>query len=105
MVTGHVHSQLVKGADDAENEIAPTPWVISGGGGGIPSDGMPSLSSPDDQYGFMHMTMSKEELRIVNIDHNGIEGRSVVAKPRPCLDCHTATTASATTTETASWGP
>jgi hypothetical protein len=100
MVVGHMHSQIVYGADEAANLIAPTVWVVSGGGGGITSDYVPSLDDPDDQYGFMHMTMSKEELRIVNIDHNGLEGLSAVVQKRTCRRCYTTTITETATTRT-----
>jgi len=84
-LTGHLHRQEVHGNDDT-NFLAPTVWVVSGGGGGITSDYMPHLDG-DSQYGYMIMTLTKDRLEIVNIDHAGNEGDKAVASPRHCRNC------------------
>merc|ERR1719291_755336 len=85
-VTGHLHRQEVHGADDEDNFLAPTAWVISGGGGGITSDFLPDLNG-DSQYGFMHMTLSNDSIEVVNVQHTGAEGDRVVVFQRPCVLC------------------
>jgi len=84
-LTGHLHRQEVHGNDDT-NFLAPTVWIVSGGGGGITSDFIPNIDG-DDQYGYMIMTMTKDSIEIVNIDHAGNEGDKAVASPRPCMNC------------------
>jgi len=84
-LTGHLHRQEVHGDDDT-NFLAPTVWVVSGGGGGITSDYAPHLAG-DSQYGYMSMTLSKDKIEIVNIDHAGNEGDRAVAFPRHCKNC------------------
>jgi hypothetical protein len=70
-VTGHQHSQAVYGANSPGNFLG-TPWVVSGGGGGITSEGMPSLDGHDDQYGFMDLTLSKDLIIVEAISHGGV---------------------------------
>jgi hypothetical protein len=84
-LTGHLHRQEVHGNDDT-NFLAPTVWIVSGGGGGITSDFPPDLNG-DSQYGYMIMTLTKDSIEIVNIDHAGNEGERAVASPRPCRNC------------------
>jgi len=64
--TGHTHWQY---ASSTDKEI---PYIISGGGGGITSEWNPDGSKRGrDQYGFMDMTISKDELKIEAINENG----------------------------------
>jgi hypothetical protein len=84
-LTGHLHRQEVHGNDDT-NFLAPTVWIVSGGGGGITSDFPPHMEG-DSQYGYMVMTLTKDSIEIVNIDHAGNEGDRAVASPRPCRNC------------------
>jgi hypothetical protein len=47
-------------------------WIVVGGGGGITSEWNPDGSKRGrDQYGFMDMTISKDELKIEAINENG----------------------------------
>ncbi|CAK0882244.1 unnamed protein product [Prorocentrum cordatum] len=85
-VTGHLHRQEGHDADDEDNFMPPTSWVVSGGGGGITSDFLPDLGG-DSQYGFMHMTLSNDSIEIVNVQHNGEEGFRVAVSQRPCVLC------------------
>lgn len=48
ILTAHRHIQEVHVHDEA-NLVAPTAWVVSGGGGGITSEGEPSEDGQDDQ--------------------------------------------------------
>jgi len=70
IVTGHRHQQeMSRGRDPYIGNAA---WVVSGGGGGITSEGRPNEYGQDDQYGFMDMTLSKQSLKIESISHSGV---------------------------------
>ncbi|CAE8649307.1 unnamed protein product, partial [Polarella glacialis] len=71
MMTAHRHIQEVHGQNDKNNMLRPTTYVVTGGGGGITSEGPPQADGQDDQYGFMDMTLSKHELMITAISHGG----------------------------------
>jgi hypothetical protein len=86
-VTGHLHRQEVHGADDEDNFLAPTVWVVSGGGGGITSDWLPDLGGDSQSYGFMHMTLARDQIEVVNVRHTGVEGDRAVVYQRPCVLC------------------
>mmetsp|Transcript_104399 Transcript_104399/g.185642 ORF Transcript_104399/g.185642 Transcript_104399/m.185642 type:complete len:666 (+) Transcript_104399:57-2054(+) len=70
VVTAHRHIQEVH-VDDEANMLKPTAFIVSGGGGGITSEGIPEAHGKDDQYGFMDLTLSKHEIRIEAISHGG----------------------------------
>eukprot|EP00404_Azadinium_spinosum_P001719 CAMPEP_0180430302 /NCGR_PEP_ID=MMETSP1036_2-20121128/7815_1 /TAXON_ID=632150 /ORGANISM="Azadinium spinosum, Strain 3D9" /LENGTH=500 /DNA_ID=CAMNT_0022436031 /DNA_START=39 /DNA_END=1541 /DNA_ORIENTATION=- len=69
-VTGHRHSQEVHYLETS-NALRPTAYIVSGGGGGITSEGLPTASGDDDEYGFMDLTLSSTEIRIDAISHGG----------------------------------
>eukprot|EP00443_Scrippsiella_acuminata_P062664 CAMPEP_0115438672 /NCGR_PEP_ID=MMETSP0271-20121206/35378_1 /TAXON_ID=71861 /ORGANISM="Scrippsiella trochoidea, Strain CCMP3099" /LENGTH=878 /DNA_ID=CAMNT_0002864333 /DNA_START=208 /DNA_END=2840 /DNA_ORIENTATION=+ len=69
IVSGHTHSQMVVYLED--NFLGETAYIISGGGGGITSEGVPSITGDDDQYGFMDMTLTRQELIIEQVSHGG----------------------------------
>lgn len=71
MVVGHMHKQVFYGDSD-DNPIWPTPWVVSGGGGGITSEAYPDADGYDDQYGFFELAITKEEMEVTAISHGGI---------------------------------
>lgn len=77
IVTGHRHCQEVWPGDDTskpsgeENFLRPTTWIVSGGGGGITSQGLPERSGEDDMYGFMDLTISRSSIKIEAISHGG----------------------------------
>lgn len=58
------------------------PYIISGGGGGIYSEGAPTDSGEDDEYGFVDFKMSKDALEIMMVSHTGVERRKETIKPR-----------------------
>lgn len=82
IMAGHSHLQQVWYQQEyAGYDIGDTAWVISGGGGGVSSEGPPAVdySKPctgpdhrdcdqatgyDDQYGFMDMIITKDHLTI-----------------------------------------
>lgn len=91
IITGHLHRQEIHvGKED--NIVAPTGWIVSGGGGGVTSDWMPSHEG-DDSYGFMHLTLSKETITIRNVDHRNQDTRVEVLTQRHCKGCFNATRA------------
>merc|ERR1719195_2080483 len=85
IITGHRHSQNMHCKHDmvakiwGENPqstelndfLDPTAWVVSGGGGGITSEHKPDPAGNDDQYGFVDLTVSKDELVFEAISHKG----------------------------------
>lgn len=70
-VTGHTHRQAVVGADSPNNFLSPTAWIVSGGGGGITSEGPPDPDGNDDEYGFMELALEREKITIAAISHGG----------------------------------
>jgi len=90
-IGGHTHIQLVHAGASPGNPVkGGTCTVISGGGGGITSEGMPSIDGNDDQYGFMELQLSKEKIRIAAISHGG-KVRSITTcpprNPNPGVQC------------------
>lgn len=83
IIAGHKHLQQVWAPDNEENFLAPTAWVVSGGGGGITSDGTPDPDGLDDQYGFVDLTLAKEEITIEAISHGGQIRSTTHVQPRP----------------------
>jgi len=82
IITGHKHQQevhvpgdklaFIDGWGDLYNDFMEgTSWLVSGGGGGVTSQGTPDDHGEDDQYGFMHLTLSRYEIRVRAISHGG----------------------------------
>lgn len=69
-VAGHMHRQKVYDLWPA-NFLHPTVWLVSGGGGGITSEGPPDPQGEDDEYGFFELTLTKDEIEIQGISHGG----------------------------------
>lgn len=84
MITGHRHRQEVHYMHDF-NPIKPTAYIVTGGGGGITSDGdSPRTDGNDDEYGFIDLTLSKWEIMIEAISHGGItRSTTCVRKSHP----------------------
>jgi len=82
IISGHVHKQEVH-YTDALNSIGPTAYIISGGGGGITSEDLPAATGADDQYGFMDLSLKKEEIMIEAISHGGQLRSRTCVHPRP----------------------
>jgi len=82
ILTGHRHNQEIWGPDMDGNFLSPTAFVVSGGGGGITSQGVPSSDGNDDQYGFVDLVLSREEIKVQAITHGGQLRDSVTVKPR-----------------------
>lgn len=71
ILTGHKHLQNIWSPTSEDNFLRPTGVVISGGGGGITSEGIPDATGEDDQYGFVDLTLSRELITIEAISHGG----------------------------------
>lgn len=83
LVTGHTHRQAVVAGDARGNFLAPTAWLVSGGGGGITAEGEPSASGEDDEYGFMELRLARAEIEIHAISHGGQTRSRTLVRPRP----------------------
>jgi hypothetical protein len=114
IVTGHRHSQFTRTVNDKSTLIwpdwganafkagytdflDPVSWVVSGGGGGVTSEHAPDVNGWDDQYGFMDLTLTKEELIVEAITHSGKLRRKMVIGH---VFNHTSTTSTSTTSST-----
>jgi hypothetical protein len=93
VITGHRHSQHVHVKDDPFEEIwpddpahlgnsflDPTAYIVSGGGGGVTSEQQPDGTGEDDEYGFMHLTMHKDFIKIEALSHGGQSRRVAIVK-------------------------
>merc|ERR1711920_1088206 len=90
VIAGHVHLQEVNYKTGQTTSIGrvtgvdmgDVAWVVSGGGGGITSEGLkeaaPTDDGNDDGYGFMDMEISLETIKITAISHGGKEGAYIV---------------------------
>jgi len=81
-VSGHVHSQTLTGPMEGGNFLKGTTVLVSGGGGGITSEKLPDLYGFDDEYGFMHMTLGKDNIKTEAVTHSGFVRKVVQQKPR-----------------------
>lgn len=73
IMTGHSHLQMVRYKEEyIDTDFGDVAWVVSGGGGGITSEGPPTVdyqddnkpTGNDDQYGFMDVTLTKDQFTI-----------------------------------------
>lgn len=115
IMTGHSHLQMVRYKEKyIETDFGPVAWVVSGGGGGITSEGPPDFNrhhddetgqditvptGHDDQYGFMDVTVTKDLLTITaysylpNIgDEPIVRTTTPVTKNEPNPHYHSTTT-------------
>lgn len=69
IIAGHRHKQSMSYMEG--NPLAPTAVIVTGGGGGITSEYVPDPEGIDDQYGFVDMTMTQEEIMVEMISHKG----------------------------------
>lgn len=77
IISGHVHAQEIWYQREAYGQDwGDTALLISGGGGGIFSEGTPSHSGHDNQYGFMDMEMSKDKI-IVSSYSWGVQNQQI----------------------------
>lgn len=98
IVTGHRHQQELY---DRDESIGGAAWLVSGGGGGITSEGLPREDGNDDMYGFFDVTINKSAIKLESISHSGIVRKTKVISPRaPPTTTTTTWTTSGTTTTT-----
>lgn len=82
MITGHKHQQEIHTDEDTlaiidgwsglySDFMGTTAWIVSGGGGGVTSQGTPDKDGHDDQYGFMDLSLSRYEIKVKAISHGG----------------------------------
>jgi len=74
-ISGHTHLQQLNYNYDIFGE---TPYIISGGGGGITSEILPTDSGEDDAYGFMDVTISAENIKVVQYSHGGLDHKTII---------------------------
>jgi len=91
IMSGHTHMQQVHYQDSFINyDIGDTAWIVSGGGGGITSEGPPAqdytlpegdrATGYDDQYGFMDMVVTKDQLSIRPYSHGRAPDGSLIMR-------------------------
>jgi len=95
IIAGHEHKLDIHNFG-AENFMKPTAWIVSGGGGGITSEGFPDPQGFDDQYGFHELTLSKDLIEIQAISHGGIVRDVQFVSPVPRGENATKATSNAT---------
>jgi hypothetical protein len=80
VVTGHQHEQLT----DVANGIQ---YIITGGGGGVTSEIMPSTSGEDDSYGFIDFTINRTHLTYDMYTWGGSSHKEIIRK-KVVLESH-----------------
>lgn len=75
VIVGHVHEQKMVMPKDPQG--MQVPFVITGGGGGITSEGTPDEHGQDDEYGFVDFTISRTKLHIEMFSHGGVTGKPI----------------------------
>lgn len=73
LITGHTHVQELHLPGEVTNPMKnfTIPWLITGGGGGVTSEGEPDTNGKDDQYGFVDFTINKDTINIEMHSHGG----------------------------------
>lgn len=82
IIAGHRHRQEIHGPESTHNELKPTAYIVSGGGGGITAENTPDHRGEDDEYGFVDLTLSKQEIMIEAISHSGEIRSTTCVRPR-----------------------
>jgi hypothetical protein len=82
-IAGHLHHQFVIAPHADTNPFGATAIIVSGGGGGITSEGVPDANGDDDEYGFMDLTLSKRHILIEAVSHGGQIRSTTRVHPRP----------------------
>jgi len=63
-ITGHRHQQEFH-FNDVHLDLGGTAWIVSGGGGGVTSEGYPLFDTPlVQQYGFMDLEITRNEITV-----------------------------------------
>jgi hypothetical protein len=98
IVSGHVHRQEVHYWDSF---LWPTAYVISGGGGGITSEGLPSEDGFDDMYGFLDIAFTKDMIVIEAVSHGGkLRSHTEVREYHVAVSTTSTTSTTSSTTST-----
>lgn len=71
-VSGHTHLQ------HTNTTFGETAFVISGGGGGITSEILPSKTGEDDGYGFMDVVIQHDAMTVTRYSHGGVDKKTIV---------------------------
>lgn len=74
-ISGHTHQQQFVENTEA---LGNTPFIITGGGGGITSEIIPDIRGQDDAYGFMDLTITRDEIKVVMYSHGGVGNKTIV---------------------------
>jgi len=74
-ISGHTHLQKVV---YQTGEFGDTAYVISGGGGGITSEILPSKDGEDDAYGFMDVVIDHKTITILRYSHGGLGRKTIL---------------------------
>lgn len=82
ILSGHKHLQEVWAPTADDNPLRPTAVVVSGGGGGITSEGLPLESGEDNMYGFVDLALTRESVVIRQVSHGGQVRSTTVVPPR-----------------------
>jgi len=83
IISGHRHRQEIHYMKES-NDLRPTAYIVSGGGGGITSENEPKRDGTDDEYGFVDLTLSKREIMIEALSHGGqIRSTTCVKQVQP----------------------
>jgi len=82
IIAGHRHRQEVHGPNTESNQLRPTAYIVSGGGGGITAENTPEHDGQDDEYGFVDLTLTKEEIMVEAISHTGEVRSTTCVRPR-----------------------
>jgi hypothetical protein len=76
ILSGHDHHQKV------HYSLYPTTYIVSGGGGGHTSEGTPREDGSDDEYGYVDLTLTREEIMIEMMSHKNIVRKKTCVTPR-----------------------
>jgi hypothetical protein len=82
LVTGHTHFQQILYGDFSRThgDWSETATVITGGGGGVTTEAIPSPNGNDDSYGYMEFTVSLKEINIKTYTHGGVQNKQHFAQ-------------------------
>ncbi|WP_428379697.1 metallophosphoesterase family protein [Marinobacter adhaerens] len=74
-ISGHTHLQETH---YKTGDFGDTAYVISGGGGGITSEIIPSKTGDDDAYGFMDVIINHDVINIIRYSHGGVDKKTII---------------------------
>lgn len=90
LITGHTHVQELHLPGESTNPMKKfkIPYVITGGGGGVTSEGTPESDGKDDQYGFVDFTINQENIKIDMHSHGGTAHQCIVRRSETISPIH-----------------